>query len=111
MGSKTKTYHVNMVHTNNKYDAPTAVAAVICQDIDPELGEVPDLEGYHQREGVRGVKLGDNLSEDPQCMLKDLIRRHPDVFTKWDLSSNKTLMMVKWTIKALVICFHLVKRY
>ena len=56
-----------MVHTNNKYDATTAVAAVICQDIDPELGEVPDLEGYHQREGVRGVKLGDNLSEDNEC--------------------------------------------
>ena len=111
MGSKTKTYHVNMVHTNNKYDATTAVAAVICQDIDPDLGEVTDLEGYHQREGVRGVKLGDNLSEDPQCMLKDLIRRHPDVFTKWDLSSNKTPMMVKWTIKALLICFHLVNRY
>ena len=39
----------------------------------PELGEVPDLEGYHQKEGVRDVKLGEDLSEDQRRMLKDLI--------------------------------------
>ena len=62
MWSKTKIYHVNMlkkyiaskpevdvVHTSNK-DATIAVAGVIYQDTDPELGEVPDLEGYHQKE-------------------------------------------------------------
>ena len=57
MGSKTKTYHVNMlnkyiarepevdvVHTSNENDATIAVAGVIYQDTDPELGEVPDFE-------------------------------------------------------------------
>ena len=52
MGSKTKTYHVNMlkkyiarepevdvVHTSNKDDATVAVARVIYQDTDPELGK------------------------------------------------------------------------
>ena len=69
MGSKTKAYNVNMlkkyiarepemdvVHTSNKDDATIAVAGVIYQDTDPELGEVPDLEGYHLKEGVRDVK-------------------------------------------------------
>ena len=71
MGSKTKTYHLNML----KYIAREP------EDTDPELGEVPDLEGYHQKEGVRDVKLGEDLSEDQLRMLKDLIRRYPDVFT------------------------------
>ena len=67
MGSKAKTYHLNMlkkyivrepevevVHTSNKDDATIAVSGVIYQDTDPELGVhvVPDLEGYHQKEGV-----------------------------------------------------------
>ena len=51
--------------------ATIAVAGVVHQDTDPDLGEVPDLE----------VKLGEDLSEDQQCIQKDLIRRHPDVFT------------------------------
>ena len=77
MGSKTKIYHMNMlkkyiarepevdvVHTSNKNDATISVARVIYQDTDPELGEVSDLEGCHQKEGVCDVKLGDDLSED-----------------------------------------------
>ena len=77
MGSKTKTYHLNMlkkyiarepevevVHTSNQDDVTIAVARVIYQDTDPELGEVPDLEGYHKKEGFRDVKLGEDLSED-----------------------------------------------
>ena len=64
MGSKTKTYHVNLmknyiarkpkvdaVHTSNKDDVTIAVAREIYQDTDPQLGEVPELEGYHQKEG------------------------------------------------------------
>ena len=52
MGFKTKTYHVNMskkyiarepevdlVHTSNKDDATIAVARVIYQDTDQELGK------------------------------------------------------------------------
>ena len=84
MMSKTKTYHVNMLE---KYysrepegnmvaidatDGTTiAVAGVIHQDLDPELGEVPDLEGCPQREGVRDVKLGDEVSEGLRRVLKD----------------------------------------
>ena len=94
MGSKAKTYHVNMlkkyiarepkvdvVHTSNKDDVTIAVAGVIYQETDPELREVPDLKGYHQKEGVQNVKLGEDLSEDQRHMLKDLTRRYPDVFT------------------------------
>ena len=60
MGSKTKTHQVNMlkkyiakepegdvVHTSNKDDA----TIVIYQDTDPELGELLNLEGYHQKKG------------------------------------------------------------
>ena len=94
MGSKTKTYHVNMlkkyisrepegnvVPVDSTDGATIAVAGVIHQDVDPELGEVPDLEGYRQREGVRDVKLGEELPEDQRRVLKDLVRRYPDVFT------------------------------
>ena len=83
MRSKTKTYHVNVlkkyiarepevdvVHTSNQVDATIAAAGVVHQDTDPELGEVPDLE----------VKLGKDLSEDQQCILKDSIRGHSDIF-------------------------------
>ena len=54
---------VDVVHTINKNDL--TVAEVIYQHTDQELGEVPDIEGYHQKEGVC-VKLhvGDDLSED-----------------------------------------------
>ena len=94
MGSKTKTYQVNMlkkyisrepegnvVPVDATEGTTAAVAGVIHQDVDLELGEVPDLEGYRQREGVRDVKLGDELPEDQQCVLKDLVQRYPDMFT------------------------------
>ena len=96
MVSKTKTYQLNMlkkyivrepevdvVHTctGNKDDATIAVARVIYQDTDPEMGEVPDLEGYHQKEGIPDVKLGEDLSEDQRRMLKDLTQKYPDLFT------------------------------
>ena len=45
---------------------------MVHQDTDPELAEVPDLPE---------IKLGEDLSEDQPCILKDLIRGHPDVFT------------------------------
>ena len=69
---------VEVVHTSDKDDATIAVAGVIYQDTDPELNEVQ--HSYHQKEEVLDVKLGDNLSEDQRGMLKDLIRRHSDVF-------------------------------
>ena len=94
MGSKTKTYHVNMlkkyisrepegsvVPADDTDGATVVVAGVIHQDVDLELGEMPDLEGYRQREGVPDVKLGDDLPKDQQHILKDLVRRYPDVFT------------------------------
>ena len=64
MGSKTKTYNVNMlkkyiarkpeadmVLTSNKEDAIIAVAGLIYQDIDPEMGEVPDLVAFIRKKG------------------------------------------------------------
>ena len=80
---------VYVVHTSNKDDATIAVAGVIYQDTDPQPGEVPDLGGYHQTEGVRDVKLGDELSEDHQCMLEDLIQRHTVVFTDMPGETNQ----------------------
>ena len=58
---------MDVVHTSNKGNFTTAVARVIYQDTDPELGEVPDLEGYHQKEGVPDVKLSDNLFDYQPC--------------------------------------------
>ena len=67
MGSKTKIYPceyvekvlleslkwMRYIYTSNKDDDVTiAVAGVIRQDTDTLLGEGPDLEGYHQKEGV-----------------------------------------------------------
>ena len=94
MGSKTKTYHVNMlkkyisrepegacVRVDVTDGAIIAVAAVKHKNVDLELGEVPDLEDYLQREGVHDVKLGYELPEDQRCVLKDLVQRYPNVFT------------------------------
>ena len=72
---------MDVVHTSNKDAATIAVAGAIYQDTDLELGEVPDIEDYHQKVGVRDVKLGEDLSEDQRHMLKDLAWRHHDVFT------------------------------
>ena len=71
----------NVAPVDNTDGATISVASVMHQDVDPELGEVPDLEGYRQREGVRDSKLHEELSEDQQCVLKDLVWRYPDVFT------------------------------
>ena len=92
MGSKTKTCHINMlkkyisrepegdvVPVDDTDGATLAVASVIHQDVNPELGEVPDLEGYRQREGVRDVKLGDELPEDLRRVLKELVPGETDV--------------------------------
>ena len=94
MGSKTKIYHLNMlkkfiarkpkvgvVHISNNDDVTIVGGGVIYQNTDPgRAGEVPDLEGYCQKEGFRDVKLGEDLSEDQRHMLKYLTR-YPDVFT------------------------------
>ena len=83
---------------------PLAVAGVIYQDTDPELGEVPDLEGYHQKEGVRDVKLGEDLSENQRRMLKDLTRRYPDVFTDMPGETNVIQRRVKLTDDTPICC-------
>ena len=64
MGCKTKMYNMNMlkkysarepevdvVHTSNRNDATIAVAGVIYQDNDPELGEVPDFKAIIRKKG------------------------------------------------------------
>ena len=94
MGSNTKTYHMNMlkkynarepevdvvhtVHTSNKDDVTIAVAGVIYHD----------LESYHQKEGVRDVKLGEHLSKDQRRMLKDCTRSYPNVYTDMPVETN-----------------------
>ena len=120
MGSKTKTYHLNImlkkyfarepevdvVHTNNKDDATIAVARVIYQDTNSELGEVPDFEGYHQKEGIQDVKLGEDLSEDKRHMLKDLIRRYPGVGLFTDMPGETDVIQhrVKLTDDTPICC-------
>ena len=47
---------VNVVSTGIKHGGSH-------EDTDPELGEVPDLEGYHRKEGVQDVRIGEDLSE------------------------------------------------
>ena len=44
---------LNVVPTNSKDGTTVAVAGVTHQHIDLELGEVPDLEGFCQREGTQ----------------------------------------------------------
>ena len=78
---------VDAVHTSNKDDATIAVVGVVHQETDPELVEVPDLQ----------VKLGADLSKDQQCILKDLIRRHPDVFT--DIPRETDVIQHRVTLK------------
>ena len=53
-----------MVPVDSTDGATVAVPGVIHQDVNPQLGDVPDLEGYHQREDVHDVKLGEELPED-----------------------------------------------
>ena len=77
MGSKTMTYHVkmvkkyisrepdvevNVVPMNMKDDATVAVASVIHQDVNPEMGRTPDPEGYRQREGTQDIKSSKDLA-------------------------------------------------
>ena len=71
-----------MVPTSTKDVAVAeAVAGVIHQNVNPELGEEPDLEGYCQREGGRDIKLGEKLPEDQRYVPQDLVWRCPHVFT------------------------------
>ena len=61
------------------------------------------LEGYHQK-GVRDVKLGDDLSKDQRCMLKDLIRRHPEAFTDMPGEIDAIQQRVKLTDDTPIRC-------
>ena len=90
MGSKTKTYHVNMlkkyisrepegnvVPVDDTDGATVAVAGVIHQDVKPKMGEVPGPERGRQ-EGTQDAKSGE-LPEDLRRLLREVIRRYPDV--------------------------------
>ena len=62
-----------MVPVDATDGATVAVAGVIHQqEFDPELGELNDLEGYRQIEGVSDVNLGDELPKDQRRVLKEL---------------------------------------
>ena len=95
---------VDVVHTSNKDDATIAVAGVIYQDSDPELGEVPDLEGYHQKEGVQDVKLGEDLSEDLRHILEHLTQWYPHVFTHMPGETDVIQHRVKLTDATPIHC-------
>ena len=77
---------------------------MIYQDVNPELGEVPDLEGYRQRECVRDEKLGDELTEDQQRVLKDLVRKYPDVFTNMPGETDVIQHQIKLTDDTPIRC-------
>ena len=62
------------------------------------------IESYHQKEGVRDVKLGEDLSEDPRHMLKDLTRRYPDVFTDMPGETDVNQHRVKLTDDTPIRC-------
>ena len=94
----------NMEPVDDTDGATIAVAGVIHQDVDPELGEVPDLERYHQREGVRDMKLGDELPEDQGRVLKDLVRRYPDVFTDMPGETNVIQHQIRLTDDTPIRC-------
>ena len=77
---------------------------MIHQDTEPELEKVPDLEGYHHKEGVRDVKLGEDLTEDQRHMLKDLINRYPYVFTDIPKETDVIQHRVKLTDDTRIRC-------
>ena len=93
-----------MVPADATDGATVAVASVIHQDVDPELGEVPDLEDYRQRERVCDVKMGDELSKDQRCVLKDLVRRYPDVFTDMSGETDVIQHQIKLTDDTPIRC-------
>ena len=62
------------------------------------------MEDYRQREGVGEVKLGDELSEDQQCVLKDLVRRYSDVFTDMPGETDVIQHQIKLTDDTPIRC-------
>ena len=91
IGSKMKTYHVNMlkkyisrepegnvVPVHDIDGATVAVAGVIHQGVNQKREEVPDPEGGRQ-EGTQNAKSGE-LPEDLQRLLRDVFRKYPDIF-------------------------------
>ena len=103
MGSKTKTYHVNMlkkyisrepegnvVPVDDTDGVTVAVAGVIHQDVDPELGEVPDLEGYRLLGASRMEFLGHQVGGDVITPSRDnleKVRNTPRPTTKKQVRS------------------------
>ena len=91
MGSKTKTYHVNMlkkyisrepegnmVPVDDTDGATVAVAGVIHQGVNQKMGEVPGPESGRQ-EGTQDAKSGE-LPEDLLRLLREVFRKYPDIF-------------------------------
>ena len=91
MGSKTKTYHVNMlkkyisrepegnvVPVDSTDGATIAVAGVIHQGVNQKMGEVPGPESGRQ-EGTQDAKSGE-LPEDLRRLLREVFQKYPDIF-------------------------------
>ena len=56
------------------------------------------------REGVCHVKLGDELPEDQRRVLKDLVRRYPDVFTDMSGETDVIQHQIRLTDDTLIRC-------
>ena len=108
MESKMNPYYVNMfkkyisrepegnvVPVDSTDGATVAVAGVIHQDIDPELGRCLTWKVTAKKKGVCDVKLGERLPEDQRCVLKDLVPRYSDVFTDMPGETNVIQHQIK----------------
>ena len=101
MGSKTTTYHVNMlkkyisrepegntVPVDDTDGTIVAVASVIHRYVNPKIGEVPVPEGGCQ-EGTQDAKSGGELPED----------LHPEMFNDvpgLESHNNWYLLLIYW---------------
>jgi hypothetical protein len=93
IGTKQKTFHVNMLKkyverdevpedgSQDGTDVTVATAGVIPQEEDPELGELPELGNCHQSEGVHDVRIGSELEDTHQEELWELAEGSADVLT------------------------------
>ena len=83
---------------------PTSNKDVIYRNTDPEVGEVPDLDGYCQRYFFQRRLVGQDIHEDQRHVLTDLIQRYPDVFTDMPEETNVIQLKMKLTDETLIQC-------
>ena len=102
VGSKTKTYHANLLKLYVTRDrsgvvdddpddkdgkADLAAIAVIQPEIDDEIGVVDDeqileLGSTRQKESYRDVKISEDLTQEQRQETLDLLKTYSDIFTE-----------------------------